>query len=83
MKINFIKELKNCIGEAIGFSVSVYSNGAQITNVKTVIDYSKGQITVKTCDKKVICIFGVDLKITKLLDGDLTFKGKINLVKVE
>lgn len=83
MKLNLINEIKNCLGEVSGFCVSVYFNGGYFCGVKKIVEYSLEKVVLKVEGDKMVTVLGENLKIIKLTEGDLTFKGKIKSVTVE
>lgn len=78
--MKFNDEIKKISEKILPCEIYLSSRGGYFTGVKRILTFTSEEISVLNANG-IIKIFGVNLSVSKLVDGDLGFVGKI--VKVE
>ncbi len=78
--MKFKEEINKISTNLLPFNLSLGANGGYFMGVKKILTVNSQEISLKF-SSRVITVFGENLKICKLIEGDLAFTGKI--IKLE
>lgn len=78
--MKFKEELKKVINSTAPFELCLMQNGGYFIGVKKILSFSYEEISVCFASANVR-VFGSDLKICKLSEGDLAFTGNVTRVE--
>ncbi len=78
--MKFKEEINKISSNLLPFNLSLSDGGGYFIGVKKILTVNSQEISLKL-SSRVITVFGENLKICKLIDGDLAFTGKI--IKLE
>ncbi len=80
--MKFKNEIKKASEQLFPYDFSLNSKGGYFIGVKKLMENSQNKLQVLTYSRR-ITVFGCDLRIIKLIEGDLAFWGFVERVEIE